>query len=177
MASKTGKGGVMLDKARQVRLKCTFCPYTALHVLQAGQGTPECPRCGTQWLAELGAEFLPARAGRGRKPGQKVGAYAGAVKLGSENMQDRASTGKSQAEFAALCGISERTLRTWESRGEVSLITDRKICAQLALSLLLRPAAYRCDLTGSTWSGRGSMPVWLRAALAGEGRKLSDFAA
>ena len=37
------------------------------------------------------------------------------------------------------------------------------------------PAKYRDPETGSTWSGRGLHPKWLRAALA-RGRKLSDFA-
>ena len=38
-----------------------------------------------------------------------------------------------------------------------------------------KPAvAYRCPLTGSTWSGRGLQPRWLKAALA-DGRKLAEF--
>jgi hypothetical protein len=37
-----------------------------------------------------------------------------------------------------------------------------------------KPAKYRDELTGSTWSGRGLQPIWLRVALAG-GKKLSDF--
>jgi DNA-binding protein H-NS len=37
------------------------------------------------------------------------------------------------------------------------------------------PAKYRDPATGTTWSGRGLHPKWLKAALA-EGRKLSDFA-
>jgi DNA-binding protein H-NS len=36
-------------------------------------------------------------------------------------------------------------------------------------------AKYRDPVTGSTWSGRGLQPNWLRAALA-DGRSLSDFA-
>lgn len=36
------------------------------------------------------------------------------------------------------------------------------------------PIKYRCRLTGSTWSGRGLQPAWLKAALA-RGAKLSDF--
>jgi DNA-binding protein H-NS len=37
------------------------------------------------------------------------------------------------------------------------------------------PAKYRDPATGTTWSGRGLQPKWLKAALA-SGRKLSDFA-
>jgi DNA-binding protein H-NS len=37
------------------------------------------------------------------------------------------------------------------------------------------PAKYRDPETGTTWSGRGLQPKWLKAALA-NGRKLSDFA-
>jgi DNA-binding protein H-NS len=36
------------------------------------------------------------------------------------------------------------------------------------------PVKYRDSATGSTWSGRGLQPKWLRAALA-TGRSLSDF--
>lgn len=55
--------------------------------------------------------------GAGRR---KRGPYQGAWKIGSDNMRCRIKTGKTQAEFAALCGISERTLRTWESSGNIS---------------------------------------------------------
>ena len=37
------------------------------------------------------------------------------------------------------------------------------------------PAKYRDPATGTSWSGRGLQPKWLKAALA-NGRKLSDFA-
>ncbi|HEX6721432.1 MAG TPA: H-NS histone family protein [Burkholderiaceae bacterium] len=37
------------------------------------------------------------------------------------------------------------------------------------------PAKYRDPASGTTWSGRGLQPKWLKAALA-NGRKLSDFA-
>lgn len=37
------------------------------------------------------------------------------------------------------------------------------------------PAKYRDPASGSSWSGRGLQPKWLKAALA-TGRKLSDFA-
>lgn len=37
------------------------------------------------------------------------------------------------------------------------------------------PPKYRDPVTGSTWSGRGLQPKWLKAALT-EGRKLGDFA-
>lgn len=33
---------------------------------------------------------------------------------------------------------------------------------------------YRCPLTGSTWSGRGLQPKWLKVALA-DGKRLADF--
>jgi hypothetical protein len=36
------------------------------------------------------------------------------------------------------------------------------------------PARYRCAMTGSTWSGRGIKPAWLRVALD-SGKPLSDF--
>ena len=36
------------------------------------------------------------------------------------------------------------------------------------------PAKYRCPQTGSTWSGRGLKPTWLRVALDG-GKQLADF--
>lgn len=36
------------------------------------------------------------------------------------------------------------------------------------------PAKYRCPMTGSTWSGRGLKPTWLRIALD-SGKPLSDF--
>jgi len=35
-------------------------------------------------------------------------------------------------------------------------------------------AKYRCPATGSTWTGRGLKPVWLRLALEA-GRRLDDF--
>ncbi len=37
------------------------------------------------------------------------------------------------------------------------------------------PAKYRDPATGTTWSGRGLQPKWLRAEIAG-GKKISDFA-
>jgi hypothetical protein len=36
-------------------------------------------------------------------------------------------------------------------------------------------AKYRCEMTGSTWSGRGLMPIWLKVALKDPGRKLDDY--
>ncbi len=39
------------------------------------------------------------------------------------------------------------------------------------------PAKYRCPQTGSTWSGRGVMPIWLKAALRDGSKKLEDFLA
>jgi hypothetical protein len=35
-------------------------------------------------------------------------------------------------------------------------------------------AKYRCPLTGSTWSGRGLKPTWLKVALD-SGKRISDF--
>lgn len=121
-------------------------------------------------------EHQIAHPGRGRKPGQRVGAYKGAVKIGCDNHRDRAATGKSQAEFAALCGISERTLRTWERGDPVSLASDRAICAALASfkPAPRRPVRYYDQHTGQSWSGKGLMPAWMRAEL-GKGRRLADF--
>jgi hypothetical protein len=37
-------------------------------------------------------------------------------------------------------------------------------------------AKYRCPQTGSTWSGRGLMPTWLKVTLSNDpSRKLDDF--
>lgn len=36
------------------------------------------------------------------------------------------------------------------------------------------PVRYRCPMTGSTWSGRGLQPMWLKVALA-DGKRLADF--
>ena len=40
----------------------------------------------------------------------------------------------------------------------------------------LRAVKYRCPATGSTWSGRGLQPAWVKAALA-NGRSLADLQA
>lgn len=107
------------------------------------------------------------------------GAYAGAVKIGCDNHHARAKTGKSQAEFAQLANVSERTLRTWERGDDVSLASDRKICAALA-SLAAparhpaRPVRYYDQHTGQSWSGRGLMPAWLKHEMA-KGRRLVEF--
>lgn len=126
------------------------------------------------------------RRGRGRRPGQRIGAYMGALKLGmgSERMQNRVKTGKTQAEFAALCGISERTLRTWESTGHVSIGNAALIWRHIKALNDPRPSdhptrravKYRCPMTGSTWSGRGLMPAWLKVELHTKGRHLQEFA-
>jgi len=107
------------------------------------------------------------------------GAYAGAVKIGCNNHQARAKTGKSQAEFAAMCGISERTLRTWEAGGEVSERTTQAIKSKLCLLTpgprpLARPVRYYDQHTGESWTGRGLMPRWLKVRLE-HGRKLAEF--
>lgn len=170
-----GQGGLT-----RVTLYCRGCKHTARQYLQPGQGSPMCPRCACWWMA-ITEELPEAAKGRGRKPGQRVGAYKGAVKIGCDNHRDRAATGKSQAEFAALCGISERTLRTWERGEPVSTATEHAIRSKLDLLTPRhrqqpRPVKFRCPLTGSTWSGRGLMPVWLRVALQAKGRRLDDFA-
>ncbi|TXC66033.1 helix-turn-helix domain-containing protein [Piscinibacter aquaticus] len=116
-----------------------------------------------------------------RQQGKKRGAYAGAVKVGSPNHQARARTGLSQADFAARASISERTLRTWERGDQVSEESQRRIL-RLLREFCIEPARprhavrYRDQMTGSTWSGRGLMPAWLRAEMA-KGRRLADFEA
>ena len=95
-------------------------------------------------------------------------------------MAIRAKNGKSQAEFAGLAGVSERTLRTWEATGDVSTESGRRILARLQ-ALGVYPAAprravkYRDRMTGATWSGRGQMPIWLRLRIHA-GARLDDFA-
>lgn len=131
------------------------------------------------------AELLATRAqledqAKRRKP---RGAYAGAVKIGCDNHAARARTGKSQAEFARLANVSERTLRTWEAGELVSPLTAERIGR--ALELLQaereraeraprRPVRYYDQHTGQSWSGRGLMPAWMRAELR-KGRSLADF--
>lgn len=128
--------------------------------------------------------------GRGRRRGQRVGAYAGAVKVGSFHHQLRAKTGKTQAEFARLAGISERTLRTWEQGDPSTCKHDTHVAcisalASLGVSYLAESqkrlqrrgaVRYRCPETGSTWSGRGLMPQWLRVTMESTGKRLADFA-
>lgn len=115
--------------------------------------------------------------------GKPRGAYAGAVKIGCDNHAARARTGKSQAEFARLANVSERTLRTWEAGELVSPLTAERIAR--ALKLLQaereraeraprRPVRYYDQHTGQSWSGRGLMPAWMRAELR-KGRSLADF--
>lgn len=111
------------------------------------------------------------------------GAYAGAVKIGCDNHRARAATKLSQAEFARLANVSERTLRTWEAGEPVSPLTGERIAR--ALELLQaereraaraprRPVRYYDQHTGQAWSGRGLQPAWLRAEL-GKGRRLDEF--
>lgn len=133
---------------------------------------------GGQQNRQAGQSDYP---GRGRKAGQRCGAYQGACDIDSDNMRARVKTGKTQPEFAALCGISERTLRTWETTGNVSIRTGAVILARLrALGAVAqagrRQVRYRDDYTGATWSGKGQMPVWLKAELS-RGRRLEEFSA
>lgn len=115
-------------------------------------------------------------SGRGRKAGQRCGPYQGAWKIGSDNMRFRIKTGKTQAEFAALCGISERTLRTWERGDPISNLTARAIAMAINAAGNRRAAEkYRDSYTGATWSGRGQKPAWVRARLDA-GRSLAEFA-
>ena len=111
------------------------------------------------------------------------GAYAGAVKIGCDNHATRARTGKSQAEFARLANVSERTLRTWEAGEPVSPLTAERIACTLELLQAERERAARAPRrpvrfydqhTGQSWAGRGLMPVWLKRELA-KGRRLDDF--
>lgn len=132
---------------------------------------------GMRSLADMRAEV--ARLADKIKRSAPRGAYAGAVKIGAPNHAARARTKLSQAEFAALAGVSERTLRTWESGEPVSQASAAKITAQLAalgqaLAAPRRPVRYRDPMTGDTWSGRGLQPAWLRAKLQA-GARLADF--
>lgn len=124
----------------------------------------------------VGGEPVATETGKFLQCRKPRGAYAGAVKIGCDNHRARASTKLSQAEFAKLAGVSERTLRTWERGDLVSLASDRAICAALAS---FKPAPRRAvryydQHTGQSWSGRGLMPAWMRAEL-GKGRRLDDF--
>lgn len=123
------------------------------------------------------AEFRKERRSKPR------GAYAGAVKIGCQNHRDRAKTGKSQAEFARLANVSERTLRTWEAGEPVSPLTGERIARALELLQAERERAARAPRravryydqhTGQSWSGRGLQPAWLRTEL-GKGRRLDEF--
>lgn len=106
------------------------------------------------------------------------GAYAGAVKIGADNQAQRARTKLSQAEFAKLAGVSERTLRTWERGDEVSYRSKVAILSALAnigqARKPARPVRYYDSHTGQSWTGRGLMPRWLRAEMD-KGRRLADF--
>lgn len=124
--------------------------------------------------------------GGGRMPDAPVtprGAYKGAVKIGCRGHELRARTGLSQAEFCQRAGVSERSLRTWEAAQHPA--SEAPKCHAAIVACLARlgvtyaqqnrqPVRYRCKMTGSTWSGRGLMPVWLRVALD-DGKKLADF--
>ena len=142
--------------------------------------TAELP--GLPSLAQLQQQRASLQAKAQRM--QPRGPYPGAVKIGAPNHAIRVTTGNTQAEFAALAGISERTLRTWEQgAGRIKDSTHLacvKALASLgvtyAAALQRRPVRYRDPRTGDTWSGRGLMPRWLRARLD-QGHKLQDFAA
>lgn len=111
-------------------------------------------------------------------PTTRRGAYVGAVKIGADNQAARARTKLSQAEFAKLAGVSERTLRTWERGDVVSQASAAAILASLAnldhAGKPPRPVRYRDHMTGLTWSGRGLMPRWLKVAID-DGAKLAAF--
>lgn len=115
-----------------------------------------------------------------RQQGKKRGAYAGAVKLGSPNHAARARTGLSQAAFAARACVSERTLRSWETDGSLVSDESRRRILRVLAEFCIEPARprhsvrYRDKMTGSTWSGRGLQPMWLKVALA-TGARLADF--
>lgn len=107
------------------------------------------------------------------------GAYAGAVKIGAGNQAARARTKLSQAEFARLAGVSERTLRTWERGDPVSEESRHAIGHALhqlerQAAAPRRPVRYYDAYTGQSWSGRGLMPRWMRGELD-KGRRLADF--
>ncbi len=110
------------------------------------------------------------------------GAYAGAVKLDSDNHRARAKTGLTQGEFAARCGCSVRTVRNWESGAHATSPENLRQILRVLASFCIVPQGqhkrtairYRCSMTGSTWSGRGLIPRWLRIQLDG-GRTLRDF--
>lgn len=171
---------------RLVHLYCRACKHELLRArLPAGIGTPECPACGWQWMGIL-AEWVdqfpevikPARAARG--------AYRGAVKIGANGHALRAKTGKSQAEFAKLAGVSERSLRTWEGARdparEAPKVHAAIVAALASLGVTYGPprarhVSYRHPLTGDTWSGRGLMPVWMRRSLDDAGYTLDQLRA
>ena len=52
--------------------------------------------------------------GRGRQVGMRVGPYRDGRHYASRRARLRIGTGRTQAEFAALVGCSERTIRNWE---------------------------------------------------------------
>lgn len=123
--------------------------------------------------------------GRGRKPGESIGAYAGRIHIDNARQLARIRAKRTQAEIAALAGVSERTIRNWEQGAtKTSPEALRAILAALARCGAAvetgkpapgrRPVKYRSQWTGETWSGRGQKPVWLRAAL-NNGHQLAEF--
>lgn len=111
------------------------------------------------------------------------GAYAGAVKLDSDNHRARAKTGLTQSEFAARCGLSVRTVRNWESGAHATSADNLRAILAVLKTFCIEPQGqhrktairYRSAMTGDTWSGRGLMPRWLRVQLD-NGKRLQDFA-
>ncbi|MEY2655983.1 MAG: hypothetical protein RLZZ524_3011 [Pseudomonadota bacterium] len=75
----------------------------------------------------------------------------------------------------------EKSLPLWPMPGQQAQSPDEDGDDEEAAPASIRPpkrlpAKYRDELTGSTWSGRGLMPTWLKVALSNDpGRKLDDF--
>lgn len=134
------------------------------------------------------AELLAARDQLAEKikRSKPRGAYRGAVKIGANGHALRAKTGKSQAEFAKLAGVSERSLRTWEGARdparEAPKVHAAIVAALTSLGVTYGPpkarhVSYRHPLTGDTWSGRGLMPVWMRRSIEDNGYTLDQLRA
>jgi len=120
-----------------------------------------------------------------------VDAHSGEVLIGGEPLKvgDRArvrktATGRKTAKDGRegtihSVGDDGRVLLKWgdkpHERGvyepaELEPVAEREAGA-------LKPTVkYRCPLTGSTWSGRGLQPAWVKAALA-NGKKLDELLA
>lgn len=134
------------------------------------------------------AELPLPKPAMGGAMSSKRGPYAGAIKLGCPHHGIRVTAGKSQAEFARIANVSERTLRAWVSGLAVSELTTERIIRALSIcgvsyARAMEPyerhkkrlaVRYRCAMTGQTWSGRGLKPKWLSVALD-HGARLADF--